>query len=330
LARRYSDDKTSAIRGGDLGFFARGRMVPEFEVAAFSLEPGQVSDLVRTPFGYHIIKVIAKTGDDEESRRLAAEFQARLKESEKQAAALAEEVVQTAREKGGLAEAAQEYSLSVSESDYFDSGSDIPGLGVGGDFVQEVFSLSQGEITEPYSMGGVYIAGQLKDVQAERLPELEEIRAEVLEDYAETRKRELAKEAAESFRQEAVEAESFAAVSKKAGLKVHSTGFFKKGSNIDENLRFSPNVHKEAFALDVGDISTPIIVSEKYVVFQVAERSALDEEKFEEEKSQIYDRLTEQKKNEFFSAYVQNVVAELRRSDQIAINQQLVDNIVGL
>ena len=329
LAQKHSRDEASAMRGGDLGFFSRGRMVPEFETEAFSLEPGEVSDLVRTQFGYHIIQSIAKTGSDEESRRAVAEFQARLLEAENRSTTLAEEIAEAAKS-GGFAEAAAARSQEVVESEYFDNAAGIPGLAVAGDFVSEIFGLGLGEMAKPYLLQGAYLLGEVADIQAERLPEFDEVRSEVFEDYREVKTEDLAKETAADFAEKAAAADSFASAARESRLEVTTTEPFKRGQNIDETLLFSPLVHEQAFAMDPGGISTPIPVANKYVVFHLAERSPFDEGKFDEEKSQLSDNLTEQKRNEFYAAYVQNVVAELRRNEQIAINQQLVDDITGL
>lgn len=327
LAKEHSQDPGSAAAGGDLGFFGRGQMAPEFEQAVFALQPGQISDLVRSPFGYHIIKVSETRTVSPEERRKRAESEVRRQEAERSAQNLAGKIAHEVKG-SSLQDTAQRHGLSVQETAFFALAEPVPGLSVGGEFKQKLFGLKKGEFAGPEKSGESHLVAQLADVKASALQPFEQARTRVLEDFKAQRREELAREQAFALYDQAKEAD-FERPAKAAGLTVTTTGFFKKDARIDDTLQYAPELHDKAFRMKVGETGPPLQVSSRYVVFQLAEKVALDEQKFEQEQSKIASDLTAQKRNSFFSAYIQNLVERLRAEKKIVINQQLVDSILG-
>ncbi len=330
MARKYSEDTGTASKGGDLGFFGRGQMVPEFENAAFSLKPGEVSGIVRSQFGFHIIQTLAFSGGSDAARRPAAEFNAKLKESERQAKELADKIEQELKAGATMEEVAKKYSLETMDTGFLDRSNGVPGLGIGPQFTEQVFSLAKGEISQPYEAVRRYVIARVDDIKPARLPDFAEVKSKVEQEYQQTMGQEMAQEKAQDFFQAVQKGnESFEELAKQEDLSITTTGLFKKGATIDDNLKFSTDVHDQAAALDVGGVSTPVQVSQKYFVFQVVEKTPIDEKAFESQKAQLTERLAEQKRQQFFGAYVQNIVQSLRRDQKIQINQQLLDRMTS-
>ncbi len=327
VAKEHSEDLPSAVRGGDLGFLGRGENPPELEEVAFSLDKGEISDLLRSPFGFHILKVTDAPARAQ-ARRSVAEFQLRQKEAAKAARNLATQIAYEAKKTSSLQEVAQKHSLSLKETPFFGRGEPVPHLLVRRDFNQSVFSLKEKEVTDPYQAGGSYIVAQLTDIVTPEQPDFDSSRDQLEKDLQSNRAEEEARKRAYEF-YEAAKGSSFEQVVRAQRRTVTTTGFFKKGANIDDTLQFSPELHDRAFQMNVGETSPPLRIAGNYVVFSLAEKSEVDEEKFEQETEQMVKELQIRKRNDFFSAYVQNLVTRLREEKRIEVNQPLVDRITG-
>lgn len=328
LARQNSHDPGSAPQGGDLRLFPRGQMDPEFEQAAFSLQAGEVSNLVQTAYGFHIIKVTETPVVSAEERRQKAESELRQEEAERLALNLANKLAYELRKNANLAEVAQRHGLSVQETGYFGIGDPVPGLSLPNQFNRNVFTLTMGQATEPHSAGGAYVVAQLADIKKPELPAFEQVRSRVAEDFKTRRGEELAREHAYNFHKLLTGAD-FEETARKGGWTVTTTGFFKKDAHIDDTLTTSQEVHDRVFGMQPGQNAPPLQIGDKYVVAQLIEKSPFDAQKFEQEKERLAKELTQQKRSRFFSTYVQNVVERLRAEKKIIINQPLVDSITG-
>jgi parvulin-like peptidyl-prolyl isomerase len=228
-----------------------------------------------------------------------------------------------------LETSAERYSLEIQETPFFTLGDVIPDLGVRNDFNQQVFALNPGEATAAYDRGGTYLVAQLLEVQEAELSEFEAVQDQVSNDFKASRGEEAARERAFAFTQALEEEPDFGTVAGRENLNITTTDFFRRNTAVDDELGSAAEILNRAFRMKENESSPALSVSGKYVVFQVTEKSEVDEEQFEREKDGLTLQMTDDKRARFFGSWVQNVVARLYEENEIEINRLLVDSFAG-
>lgn len=148
MAKEFSEDPTKA-NGGDLGYFEKGRMIPEFESAAFALKPGEVSNIVKTQFGYHIIKVEDRKPPYTESLEEAKEkIRNRLATEQAQAKAYSEALRarSSMQTDSDFEKTAKDYQKPIKKTGYFSGQELIPGIGRNPQLQRAAFNLKINEV----------------------------------------------------------------------------------------------------------------------------------------------------------------------------------------
>jgi peptidyl-prolyl cis-trans isomerase D len=306
LAKKTSEDPGSAPTGGDLGCFGRGRMVPAFEAAAFQLEVGQTSDLVKTPFGYHIIRV---TSRKEETVLPLAQVKERVRQilTSQRVEALASqkaEAIAGALARGkSLEVAAREQALIVQKSAPFSQG-ETPDPLSSPSLSARVFEMKVGDIEkEGFALprGAAFIA--LAEVQPSRLPELKEVEAKVKADLIEEGALDKARLlAAEIKAKAAVAGLEKAAVA--AGLVRKETPSLTGRGMPMGDLGSGAALDEVAFALPVKTLADPVRVGAGYAVLRVLEKKAFDPAAFKEQRASLEESLRQDKRNQLFQDYM--------------------------
>ena len=324
LARRYSEHE-NATRGGDMGFFPRGVQDKDFDKVAFDLKQGEISEVLKTAFGYHIIKVTSRPGTMEELRRTLAEHQLREELSKDAARNRAQEILARLKGQTSWENVAGEEGLEIKTSKFFPRSETVKSPQVRSDFNVEAYNLSKDDFfAQPYLTPTGYLVPQVAEIKASQIPDFEEVKDRVKEDYIQQKREELNRNRADRFF-EAASKNSLEEVAAEQDLEVTTTRFFKNGETVDDVVQFSPLLHQRIEWMQEGDVSSPIRVAGKLIVFGIGEKSELDEATFELRRPQIEDTLRSTARGNFFGGYLKNVVDQLREDDQIKINQELLD-----
>jgi peptidyl-prolyl cis-trans isomerase D len=322
LATKYSEDTGSAKQAGSLGWIGRGQTVPEFDKAAFSLPKGQISDLVKSSFGFHIIRV-----DDKQEAHLKSlddvkpEIEPVLKHQKGQQVAQkkAEDLLKAARAQG-LDAAAAAAGVPVITSDFFSRKDMLPGLGPATQFMDAVFTTAEKAPPDvaPASQGVVVF--QLLAVKPAATPTFEEIRTQVEESFKRERAGTLLSQKVQELSDRAKAEHDLKRAAKELGATMKTSDLVLPDGQVPD-LGSMTGQAAVAFSMKPGDISGPINTESSAVVIAVLENEKPSEDDFAAKRDQIRDQLILSKQQELFGLFISNLRDQLEKSGKIKINQ---------
>jgi peptidyl-prolyl cis-trans isomerase D len=327
LAKKYSEDDGSKGNGGDLDYFPKGRMVPEFEQAAFSMQPGQISDLVKSQFGFHIIKVVDKKAA---ATRTLDEVRAQIQGTlttqrlDQQLADRTRDLDARIKKPADLETVGKEAGLVVSETGFFARDEPVPGIGPTPEVTNQAFQIKDGEVSRGLQSprGPMYITVTGK--REPYVPNLDEVKDRVRDDVIKVRAAELSKQKAGEIAAALRSAKDFAAAAKAQGLEAKDTQLVTRGSPIPD-VGVSQEVDKAAFTLPAGGVSDPIATPTATVIVRVAERQEVTPDAFKTGKETFRTQLLNERRAQFFESYM----AKAKQGMKIQVNTDVAKRIIG-
>ena len=324
LAKKYSEGP-SRDQGGELGWFTRDKMVKPFADKAFEMKSGEISEPIRTRFGWHIIKV-EQVEDASTTPLEAASESIRRKLVEEKAKALAlekaESVYDSVFDGDDLAAAGEAHNVPVAETGYFTAkdGPQKKGIGQPQKFASTAFGLEKMAISQIQDLGNGYYILQMTDRKESEVPPLEKVTDRVKADLVKSMQDQRAKADAEAFKKKVEEGATFAAAAAGTNAELDETGLFSRSGAIPK-IGYEPQIQQDAFKLTREKPLLPDAAQGRqgWYVLRLKDRQAPEDAGFAKEKVDIVKRLTEQEKQAVFQSWLE----DLRSRAKIEINEEL-------
>ena len=319
-ARQYSEGP-SAGEGGYLGAFTREDMVAPFSEKAFSMVPGEISEPVRSQFGWHIIKVEkvtpAFTTPLDEVR---ADIEKLLLDQKAGEYAYEEALTlfDMALDTDSLEQAAAARNLTAVTTGAITQNDTLADVEAGRTMVRQAFEFAEKEISDVITEGNTHFLFQVTEVVPAAVPPLESVQARVIEDLREQMQKEAARAEAESVLEKVKAGQTLEAACAGTQAEIVATGFFGRTGEIPD-IGNEPALSGAAFDLTENQPVAPNVVEGRsdYYVVVLNDRKAPEASEFEEKRDAVVKRLTAQKKNEVFMSWLK----AMRQESDITIDE---------
>jgi len=321
LAQKDSADTGSAAKGGDLGWFGRGRMVAEFDQAVFSATPGETVGPVKTTFGYHIIRVEAareagKVPFDDVGGAIIEQLSAPKRSQA--VAAKAQELTSVAP--AAFEQTARSSGYVVHDTGVIVPGSDVPGLGSSPSVAQAIFQTPVGKVSGPVQVPEGAVVVKVTGTAAPATITFEQVRPAVTADL----KREKARDAAErgARAQWAASGGSLDALAGKLRIAVQKAGPVAKG----QPLPGLPPTEPPDLLFAAGLGGAPIIAASpdgSVTVASVTAHGMPNTAELAARKDTIRSQIEQQKSNQILSTFIR----QIRQGTEIRTNNELLERL---
>jgi peptidyl-prolyl cis-trans isomerase D len=332
LAKKNSQDPGSAQNGGDLGFIVKGQTVPEFEKVAFSAKLKDISDVITTQYGYHILQVLekepARVKPFEEVKTALAEEMKKQGVNEKTQSLADQARAELEKSPGSAAEIAKKLNLELVNVNKAGNGEAIPGLGASPEIDGTLAGMKPKDVSQVLSLpANRLVIVVLNEVIPPRKADFADVESAVRDRLVLQKAQQLAADAAKSAADKVRAGEDIEKVAKSFKLEATKSAEF---GHVDSVEGLGPATYvSDAFKQPVGSVIGPVMIQDRNVVYKVLDRQTADPKNFAQERDSILLSLKQQKARTQYDLLLDSIVSKLRADKKLKIHPDALQRLMA-